>query len=53
MPNLVAIGLGGLLAFGFEIWRRKINSPTRPWITCAVDALCSIPHAFKLGKELA
>lgn len=49
MPNLVAIALGGAIAIGLEVWRRKTSSPTRPWITCVLDTFCAIPYALKLG----
>ena len=49
MLNPVPIFIGAVVAFGLEVWRRKISSPTRPWITCLLDAICSIPYALRIG----
>jgi hypothetical protein len=49
MPNFVAIGVGAAVAFVMEIWRRKLNSPTRPLVTCCIDAVFALPYALRLG----
>ena len=46
--SYISVGLVSCLGL-MTVYRKRIVSPTKPWLTCLIDAALAIPYLLRIG----